>query len=465
MVLIKIKYKIIISFITMLLLSMSSYIILANTEVNRLFEHYAKIQCENKIQEIRRQVEQSYQPDQDTFNVEILQVIGNSALQSGIILKLEAANKSIDWDVSTHRERECEMILAELKQTMQSKYPLFRGDYEERTVDVTYEGKRIGILTLGQYGPYTFDKIELQLITRLDQIIGGLGVTFILIAFLLGSYISLSLTRNIKQVVMATKTITEGNYGIHIKKRSNILEIIELINSINILSDTLEDKEKQKKQITSDIAHELRTPLCNLQSHMEAVIDGVWEPSLEMYQNYHEEIVRLTKLVNQLEQLSAYEDHSIQISCDWFLAREFLEKVYHLFICSALEKGIELEIIKVKEELHVYADEEKLLQCMINLVSNAIRYTEHGGKIIISSIQVEDKIQFIVEDTGIGLSQNQRSQVFERFYRVDPSRNQNTGGRGIGLAITKAIIDMHGGQVMVSSRIGKGTKFIIQIPV
>ena len=178
----------------------------------------------------------------------------------------------------------------------------------------------------------------------------------------------------------------------------------------------------------------------------------------------HEEIERLTRIVNLLLELDKYEDKRITLQYSSFSAMELCASVVNMFLLPAQEKNIRLQYSTDAFADICYADEGRLKQCMVNLVSNALRYTPEGGSIDVSYQNEEWYHVFAVRDTGIGISEENLEQIFERFFRADKSRNQKTGGIGIGLTITKAIVDMHGGIISVNSEPGKGSCFTIKIP-
>jgi len=456
--------KIVVSFAVLLLISIFSFIMVLNFGLDRLFENYASLQQEKKIQQIVSQVNALYLPASDNFNVEGLEVVGNAALQNGMILHVQTTNKELDWDISTHRAKECQLMLQHREKNMHSRYPNFEGSYEQIIVNLTYQGQVIGTMTLGYYGPFTFDDSELQLINSINRLVIGFGILLLAMAAILGSYLGVHLTRPIRIVVHTAQKIAHGNYGVQIQEQYKTKEISELIQTINDMSMQLKKKELQKRRLTADVAHELRTPLSNLQSHMEAVIDGIWEPTPELFQSCCDEIQRLTNIVNQLKELIEYEDNRVVLDKNIFYVNSFFDSLLSSFSFSAKNKNIHLKADCQPINAICVADEQRIKQCMINLISNAIRYTPEGGVVTLAYYTDEYFYRFEVSDTGAGIPKEDLPQIYERFYRVDESRNQRTGGMGIGLSITKAIIEMHGGIISTRSVPEKGTTFSFILP-
>ncbi|WP_312047417.1 sensor histidine kinase [Anaerotignum sp.] len=458
------KARIILAFTTLLILSAISFTLAFNLGLDNLFQNYANLQQERRINQILSQVNSLYLPQSDSFNTQALEAVGNAALQNGLILHIETVNKEMDWDISTHRAKECQLMLEHREKNMHSRYPNFDGNYEQQVLDLTYQGKIVGTLTLGYYGPYAFDDIELELINSLNRLLVGIGIVLLIISAGFASYLAVNLIRPIRMVVGTAKKISCGNYGVQIDEQYKTREIAELVSTINEMSVQLQKKELQKRRLTADVAHELRTPLANLQSHMEAVIDEVWEPTPELFQGCCDEIKRLTSLVNRLKELTEYENNRVALEKQTFSVNHFFDTLLSAFSFTAMAKNIRFQVECEPTGAVCIADEEKIKQCMINLLSNAIRYTPIGGTVSLIFYENKSFFNFEVSDTGIGIPENDLSQIFERFYRVDSSRSQCTGGMGIGLSITKAIIDMHNGEITVRSVPNKGTTFCIMLP-
>jgi len=302
-----------------------------------------------------------------------------------------------------------------------------------------------------------------MLINTLNRSLIGLGVIFLFIAIVLGVLITKNITTPITSVIQTSKKIAAGDYGTQTQESPNTKETAELIASVNEMSLALEKKEQQKKYITADVAHELRTPLNNLQSQMEAMIDKVWEPTTERLQSCYDEILRLIRIVLQLQELNRLESNFLQLEKSKFDFSELCESILYNFEIKAKQKDIRL-INQLPAPAPVYGDLQCLKQCMVNLMSNAIKYTGREGTVIIRYQQVNNRILLQIQDTGEGIPNEDLPYLFERFYRVDISRSQKTGGMGIGLSITKAIVEAHGGTISVESHVNIGSTFTISLP-
>ncbi len=253
-----------------------------------------------------------------------------------------------------------------------------------------------------------------------------------------------------------------GNLNIRSNIKSNTTEIQELSNSINYLAETLQQQEALRKRLTSDMAHEIRTPITTLKTHVEAIIDGIWEPTEERLQVFYEELERLTNLVNNLRNISKLEKAETVVNKTNLNITKEIEKVVETFNPLYEKSGFKI-VTKLEKDVYGFIDKDKLKQIMHNLLSNSHKYLNEDGLVKVSLSKGEDKILIKVEDNGEGIPKEDLPHIFERFYRSDVSRNKTTGGTGLGLTITKTLVEAHGGHIRVESKMGVGTKFIIEI--
>ena len=434
-----------------------------NKSIDRLFEQYAKERQKSQIEYILNQIAEQYQEETGSFDKRGIEVTANAALQNGLTMHIQTANQEIDWDISTHKNRECDIMLQHSENNMHSRYPNFAGGYTEEKYDFTYGGDKTGYVTIGYYGPYSLDDNELKLINDINNALLILGVIFLAIVLFLTIFISKSITQPITDSITAAGRIANGEYGILINEKSGNEETQNLIDAINNMSAKLQTEEKQKRQITADVAHELRTPLSNLQGNLEAMLDGIWEPTRERIASCHEEIIRLTAIVSQLRVLYALENKKERPDCRSIDFDDLCKSLSADFAIKLEKKGIKLTVC-AKPHDALWGDEYKIRQCMINLISNAIRYSREGGEIELHLLDEGKYMAVRVKDYGIGIPEDELPHLFERFYRVDKSRNAKTGGMGLGLSITKAIVESHGGTIAVESIFGKETTFTMTFP-
>ncbi len=456
------KSKLIISYAVIAFLVVVCLSVLFNISVDKIFENYAINQRNSQIEAIIKQVDEQYLENSGLYNVEGVQIVAGSALQNGIMVHVETLNKEVDWDIRQHKAQECRILLQHAETNMHSRYPNFQGGYREETYDLKYSEKLVGYLTVGYYGPYSLKSSELSLIGALNRTLIILGIFFLGLAVIVGVVMAKRISAPISCVIRASKEIANGDYGIKASGSSTMRETTELIGAINEMSRELAVKEQQKKQITADVAHELRTPLFNLQGNMEAMIDQVLSPTPERLQNCHQEIIRLTKVVDQLQELNVLENNP-SLSMNRFDFSNLCKSLLSDFEVAAKTKGVRI-VTKLPAKAPLYGDTYRIKQCMMNLIFNALNYTPEGGTITVEYEVEEDRTLLRVRDNGIGISPEDLPHVFERFYRSDRSRSQRNGGVGIGLSITRAIVEVHEGTVSVDSKIGSGTVFTISLP-
>jgi len=339
---------------------------------------------------------------------------------------------------------------------------MWKGEYTKDDYPVINNSIEVGTINIGHYGPFYYDENDIMYSKTLNKILIGVGIAALCGALILGLVMAEGLSRPILKVINIAEMISKGNYSQKIEKQSNIEEIDKLTTSINSLGNSLSEQEKLRQRLTRDVSHELRTPLSTLQSHMEALIDGVWEPTTDRLTSCHEEILRLKRLVGDLEKLAQYESENLILNKTKFNMGEVLKNIALNFEKEFLNKEVILNFDN--KDIVTYLDKDKISQVIVNLISNALKYTPKGGKVEVQMSEDDKYFKLSVKDTGIGISEIDLPYVFERFYRADESRNKLTGGAGIGLTISKSIVEAHKGNITVDSEIGQGTKFVAKIP-
>ena len=452
-----------ISYTAISLVIVASLSLLFNLFADGFFEQYAISQQKKQITEIINQVNQQYVPATGLYDVDGLGAIASAALLNGMMIHVRTLDSKIDWDVRTHKATECQVILKHLEENMHSQYPNFQGGYRENTYDLKTGETLNGYLTIGYYGPYALGDNELKLLQLLNRTLVLLGVVFSGVAILLGLIMAKRIAAPIISAMATSKKIAEGSFGSIATAAPTTREMADLIDSINEMSRALATKDQQKRQLTADVAHELRTPLNNLQGHVEAMIDQVLEPTTERLENCHAEILRLARIVDRLQELDILENGRTQLEMSRFDFKELCISLFTDFEVSAREKGVALHW-KGPSEAIVYGDINRIKQCMMNLLSNAIEHTPGGGTVTAECETHEELSILRLRDSGTGIPPEDLKHIFERFYRVDKSRCRTSGGMGIGLSITKAIVEAHGGSISVESQVGAGSVFTIRLP-
>lgn len=457
---IKLKNKLTYSYILVTILSVVLISFLANIFLKQYFNKYVIENIDERKMSIVNSVENQYEDNK--WNTAAIEDIGINAMENGLIIKVVDTKGDLVWDARQYNNGMCEMMIHKISSNMNNRYPNFNGSYVTNNYDlISGEGKK-GTIEIGYYGPFYYSDKDVSFLTTLNKIFIVVGLIGVLLCVLLGAIISGAISKPILRVIEATNLISIGRYKDRVTEKSNIQEISNLVMSVNNLAQSLEEQEQLRKRLTRDVAHELRTPLTTLQSHLEAILDGIWEPTIERLKSFHEEILRLHRLVGDLENLSKYDQDAIKLNIEEINVKDLINQLVINFEKQFIDKNI---ILKTNvDECIINADKDKISQALINLISNALKYTPEGREVNIYCQKHGMTVIVTVRDNGIGISKEHLHYIFERFYRVDESRTRNTGGAGIGLTITKAIIEAHKGKITVESEINKGTQFIISLP-
>ncbi|MFD1707632.1 two-component system histidine kinase PnpS [Siminovitchia sediminis] len=242
----------------------------------------------------------------------------------------------------------------------------------------------------------------------------------------------------------------------------------ELSGIVAVLHDITEIRrlEKMRSEFIANVSHELKTPITSVKGFTETLLDGAMddEDALHHFLTIiHQESERLHRLINDILHLSKIEQHKIMLEIENVNVREVVDRVADTVKKDVEDKSLQL-MLPEDREVWVEGEKDRILQIILNLVSNAVSYTPEGGTISVGLKDMEDRVKIIVEDTGIGISQKDLPRLFERFYRVDKARSRESGGTGLGLAIVKHLVESHRGKIEVDSVEGEGTIFTIILP-
>ena len=281
----------------------------------------------------------------------------------------------------------------------------------------------------------------------------------VVVAFALSARIATPVT----QLVEAARRIAGGHYAERVPA-SGEGEVAELAATFNAMAGSLEATERRRLELVGDVAHELRTPLATLDGYLEGLQDGVVEPTAETWALLRRETGRLTRVVADLSELWRAEARQLPLSIERLDAGEVAHDVIEQFRPQADARSLKVET-DLAPGLVVVADRDRLAQVVANYLSNAIRYSPDGGAVTVEGRRTGDEVILSVRDAGPGLTADQRAHVFERFYRIDPSRSRALGGAGIGLAIVRALADAMGGRAWAESDgPGAGSTFSVALP-
>ncbi|MBA1333667.1 MAG: Two-component system sensor histidine kinase [Firmicutes bacterium] len=336
-------------------------------------------------------------------------------------------------------------------------------DYSTARLPIEVDGMKVGEVEIGYFGPTVLLSQDIDFKKKVNSILIVSVFLAMALATVASWIFSRKLTKPIIEIINTTSDMSRGNLKKRVTGVEGKDELGELAKSVNRLGEWVENLEDLRIQMTSDVAHELRTPLTIVLSHIEAIKDGIWEATPERLQVCYDEILRLSSLVKDIEKLSGFEKGSLKLEIEEFNLALVAGEVRDNFKILFDEKGVEL-IADIEEDLVLKGDKGKIKQALINLLSNALKFTDKGGTVKLEAAKKGNDIVIVVEDNGRGILQEDLPFIFERFYRGEKSRNRATGGAGIGLSITKAIIEVHHGTIEVKSEEGKGSRFEMRLP-
>jgi signal transduction histidine kinase len=269
--------------------------------------------------------------------------------------------------------------------------------------------------------------------------------------------------RPLKQMKEITSNFAAGNLDRRMPE-SEIPELDQLSASFNSMASSIEDVEKRRRELISDLTHELRTPLTVVRGYLEELAEGRIEASPVIYLGLIRETRRLERLIHDLQELSKAEAGYLSINAKKVNLDPLLTSLVERFSDQLLEEGPVLKLDCPAELPPVLADIDRTEQILVNLLGNAIRYTEQGS-ITVKAWKENRQLWVAVIDTGVGIVEEDLPYVFERFWRADRSRSSYSGGTGIGLAITRRLVELQGGKIEVESEVGKGSTFRFYIPI
>ncbi|NJO11288.1 MAG: HAMP domain-containing histidine kinase [Leptolyngbyaceae cyanobacterium SL_1_1] len=282
-------------------------------------------------------------------------------------------------------------------------------------------------------------------------------------AVALSYWMSRRIVRPLLQLEAVTDKFAAGHFAERVPG-SDIPELSRLAASFNRMATEIEGVEQRRRDLVSDLSHELRTPLTIVRGYLEGLADGTLEPSAEIYQRLTRETIRLQRLVNDLQELSKLEAGYLPIHLQQFRLVPLLQSLVQRFSDQISDQQpLRLELACAETLPLVRADPERVEQIMVNLLSNALRYTPEGS-ITVKGWAEGDRVWTAVLDTGEGIAADDLPHVFERFWRADRSRDRHSGGTGIGLAICKRLVELQGGQIFVDSQLGQGSTFRFWLP-
>ena len=420
------------------------------------FNRYLDQNREKKIDRIITEIEKDYKANGHFTSDPVFAMLHEHAMTDQLYFRLYDRFGQIQMDSSNIRSMLNSFGLTE---------PVPDGEeWHSKTYTLKVDGSIIGKL-VAIYPEGLIDDEYTFIQTIQLYILAAVCLTIVL-AIVFSMIFSKKLTSGLKKLSFAAGELKQHNLAIRIPLSGLPTEVKQIAISLNKLAESLAKEEMLRKQFTGDLAHELRTPLATLRSQIEAFQDGIWEPTPQRLEVSHEELMRLVRLVNELEKLLAAENPQMKLEKIELEAGSVLAAIGEMFSPIFNQKGVGLRMVEPTQEGIFEADKDRLMQILSNILNNALKYTPEGKNVTISVVtEKEGYVGFNIQDEGSGMSEEDLPHIFERFYRGDKSRDRKTGGVGIGLSIVKALMDAHRGIIKVKSKLNKGTSITLWFPL
>lgn len=452
----KLSRKLNLSFIIAILISIVVISITSNIMINNRFENYLVNERNTKFDRVYENINSIYintefeMNEMDLIHYAIAEEINIKILDNENTTIFDSNRNNMGMGMGgggmMHRNRQ-----------------IPGGSYIEESYLLSDNDENIGTLIIGYIDNSYLTESALIFKSTLSKSIFISSFITIILGVLISMYLSRGLTLPLVHIRDTAVDIRQGNLDARSNITTNTFEIKDLSESINFLGETLSKEEMFRKAYASDISHELRTPLTTLKTHLEAMQDGVWEPNKKHLAILLEEVNRLSKFTDDLRDSFDSKAYNINLEKTRFNVSRELKSIITAFtpvynkenhtITSSIEADIELTL-----------DKDKFNQIINNLLSNSKKYLGENGKVHVDVIEEKKGIVIRIKDNGIGIQAKDLTYIFDRFYRVDSSRNKETGGSGLGLSIVKSLVEAHGGIIKIDSEYSQGTEVTIIFP-
>jgi two-component system sensor histidine kinase BaeS len=418
------------------------------------FNHYINQNRAERIDQMINALKLEYK-EHGTFTGErVSQLLHEQAMTDSLYYKLYTPNEILLMDSTT--------IRGVMEGIGFKTNPYQEDNWLSATEMIKIDDKPVGKLKV--YYPKGFIDSEYVFLQKIKKYLVIAVMLTILLSLLFSMMFSKMLTSGFKSLSGAVEELAQHKRNVRVPLDNLSQEMKPLGIAFNDLAMSLEKEERLRKEFTGDLAHELRTPLATLRSQIEAFQDGIWEPTPERLKQSHSELMRLVRLVNELEKLLAAENPQIRLDKTDIEAGELLKAMQELVIPAFRQKEVSLTVQLPEKELWFRGDRDKVVQILTNIVNNALKYTPEKGEVSIKAVDDGRMAGFEVQDKGLGISHQDLPHIFERFYRGDKSRARKTGGVGIGLSIVKALVEAHKGKITVESELEQGSVFTVLFP-
>ncbi len=439
--------KLLISHVGVALAALLSIVLLVNLVMNISFNQYQKNQQQTEIQSLLDDLEDAYNVSTGQWNTNVWMTISHQAMISDYMVRVYDKDSRLIWDTN-QMGRQIQVNSQSAQETI--KKTIVKGNQQVGTLE---------FLPVKE----TSQSLNQKFLRMFNTLLWAAMILVIVGTYLFSRYMAKSISQPLLEIKDIASKMREGDLSSRVEMLNQNTEIDDVGRTLNHLADGLEKQDQLRKSLTADVAHELRTPLTTIQSHLEAFQDGIWEPTPDKLQVCHDQVLRLVRLISDLENLAAVENPMVQLMTEIVSLNEIVGESLNTVSSQFGQERLSAALIS-KSDVWITGDRARLLQVFVNLISNAFKYTS-SGSVHIEVLKEKAEGVVIVSDTGMGISKDELPYIFERFYRGEKSRNRKTGGAGIGLAVVKAIVDAHAGTIHVESEIEKGTTVRVRLPL
>lgn len=449
-----IKYKLTIAIAISALLSLLIAYVVINLSLNTRFNDYLKINQEKRDERIISNFRESYIKD-DRWTRTSGKAVEREAESANFTISLLNWDKTPIWTMDP-------LNLVTRDREINPDSTLSMDQYVAYELPIKSENEILGYVVIGQFSPLVISQDDENFLNSIT--VGILISAFIavFVILLIALFVARQLSDPIEKISQTAYSLSMGDLSARGNDTVDVKEIEILRKSINSLGEKLDRQDMLRKRLITDVSHELRNPLNVLQTNLEAIIDGILPATPERLQGLNSEVIRFGKLIDNLNILKQFEAESMVAKIVVLDVRQVLQDIYHNFQGLTKEKAIKFKYIFSKNTpVHILADKHSFYQVISNLLHNAIKFTPRNGSITLRLSNDDDYCYIRVKDTGIGIPKEDLPNVFERFYRVDKSR-ELVEGNGIGLTIVKNFVKLNGGTIDVTSNLGKGSTFTVK---
>ena len=437
-------FRLSVTFAVIILVTVGTIYLFVSERIADEMEYYERISAQYRSDQIRSKLYLHYL---DKGSWEDVQSVVEALGVSGTRIILVAVNGTVVGD---------------------SKIELLGMNYtdsQENPLEMTLRGKLLGRLYISsdpKAEPYVAPFLRLS--TSINRFLLLGGSLAIVIALILTFVLARRMTSPIGALSKAARKLGRGDLSQRVQLQGKG-EVAAMAQAFNTMAADLEHAEQLRRNLVADVAHELRTPLSNIQGYLEAIRDRVMKPNAATILSLNEEVALLSRLVNELQELSLAEAGELKLIYQAEDITKLIKQAVTPLQPKLAAKEISLSFDLPDNLPLVNIDWQRVNQVLHNLLENAVAYTHKGGTINVAAAKQGDWVEVSVSDTGEGIPAEDLPNIFERFYRVDKSRARVTGGSGLGLTIAKRLVEAHGGTITVQSKPGKGSRFSFTLPI